>query len=635
MTVVENVKAGILNGVAVAEKLGMTIPVPSGKLLRPITSFSFVSPERQSKLDENFWLGCLAIQMVHEASIIHDDVFDGGLERRNQATLLAKKGIGTSVLVGDLYLTGAYRIAALTGYDEFLNQFIVAIETMVRGETIQNSDDPVEDHLAKYEQVVRLKSGQLFGIAAALPSWSGNCDHSPKQLQKIGIDLGILYQLVDDFLDYCPTGHTGKPKLQDFNNRVWTFVLGSHGTEWFDQPPNQAISEFFSSEKQQSMAETALCLIEERGSALLDQIQKLDAQPAMIEIIEKWIDRCGLASHSNGLDNSNSHSQNSLNHKSAQLSVASQIATRAQKLGPVSEWSSFFQRNSLSFSFASRLFPSEERSLITGIYLFCRFTDNLVDKECKSIRHAYETLNVWDEIARSAYEGHSTTIKVADVVMSRMAQMEIPYQLVSELIEGMRMDVEPPTYASMADLKIYTYRVASVVGDWITQAFGVTEPWVLERAHDLGHAMQLTNIIRDVGEDLDMGRIYLPTDYMRTYNFTPESLYELKKDADASGIVTADYIFLLEKMILEANLSYDRAYEGIPYLPSRLRHAIAVAARVYRGIHEEVRTNKYNNLSHRAHTSSMKKILLARKGITKLRQVSQNINQSNIYESAS
>ncbi len=630
MTVIEHVKAGLSSSVAVAENLGMTIPKISGKLLRPITALSFVNPGRQDLLDDRFWHGCLAIQMVHEASIYHDDVFDGGLQRRNEATLLAKKGIGASVLVGDLYLTGAYRMAALTECDDFLIEFIEAIETMVRGETIQNSQDPVKNHLDQYEQVVRMKSGQLFGIAAALSSWSGDSNHSPEQLQKVGIDLGILYQLVDDFLDYCPSGQTGKPKLQDFNNHIWTFVLGSYGNEWFDQPPNQAITEFFRSENHKSMAEIALDHVMQRGDALINQVRDLDAQPIMIEIIEKWIDRCALASHTNGTCKTLPPLP-----KSGQSSAAAQIAMRAQKLGHTSEWGSFFQRNSRSFSFASRLFPFEERLLITEIYLFCRFTDNLADKENDSTAQSYEILNEWDQIAYSAYQGHCTGIQVADVVMSKMANMDIPYSLIAELIEGMRMDVEPLTYASMAELRVYTYRVASVVGDWITQAFGVRESWVLERAHDLGHAMQLTNIIRDVGEDLDMGRIYLPADLMATHNITPESLRDIQVDTTKTGDVSTDYILLLEQMMIEANSAYDRAYEGIPYLPRRLRHAIAVAARVYRGIHDEVRANNYNNLSCRAHTSSMKKILLARKGINQLRRVSQNINQSNILESAS
>ncbi|MCY4001901.1 MAG: squalene/phytoene synthase family protein [Bacteroidetes bacterium] len=634
MTAVEAVRSGISKSAIMVQEYGMTIPSPSGKLLRPLTALSFVSADRQHLLDDRFWLGCLAIQMVHEASIYHDDVFDGGMQRRNTATLLATKGIGASVLVGDLYLTGAYRVASLTGYHDFLTAFIKAVETMVRGENIQDSITPSENLLTTYEQIVRMKSGQLFGIAAALPSWSGHSDLPSEQLLNIGINLGIFYQMVDDFLDYCPTGETGKPKLQDFNNRIWTFVLGSHGTEWFEQSADQALKAFFTSKNAPSLAEIALSKLQDRGSSLISQIQKAAAQPPMVEMIEEWLQRCAHASRPNRLATPKIYSKLSLAPKPERSLTAAQIGLRAQKLGDVSDWGVFFQRNSRSFSYASRLFPRPERSIITEIYLFCRFTDNLADKGAESIAHAYEILNVWDQIAYSAYQGNATGIPVADVVMGRMASMVIPYSLISELIEGMRMDVEPSRYSSMEELRLYTYRVASVVGDWITQAFGVRDSWVLERAHDLGHAMQLTNIVRDVGEDLSMGRLYLPADLMDEHQITLETLKDLKEKAFNHGFISPNYTELIEAIIAEANSAYDRAYEGIPFLPTRLRRAIAVAARVYRGIHDEIRSNQYNNLTSRAYTSSWKKTILARKGLTQLRQVSQNPKPSNTLNSA-
>jgi len=630
MTAVDVVREGISKSTIMAEEYGMTIPPPSGKLLRPLTALSFVSTDRQGFLDDRFWLGCLAIQMVHEASIYHDDVFDGGMHRRNAATLLATRGIGASVLVGDLYLTGAYRVASLTGYHEFLTTFIEAVETMVRGENIQDSITSEENLLTTYEQIVRMKSGQLFGVAAALPSWSGHSDLPSEQLFNIGINLGIFYQMVDDFLDYCPTGDTGKPKLQDFNNHIWTFVLGSQGTEWFKLSPDQALKEFFNSKNTPSLAEVALSKLQEQGSALVHQIQKAGAQPPMVEMIEEWIQCCAHASRPNGLATPKIYSNLSTAPKPERSLTAAQIGLRAQKLGDVSDWGPFFQRNSRSFSYASRLFPRSERLIITEIYLFCRFTDNLADKGADSIAHAYEILNVWDQIAYSAYQGNTTGIPVADIVMGRMAKMDIPYSLISELIEGMRMDVEPSTYVSMDELRLYTYRVASVVGDWITQAFGVRDPWVLERAHDLGHAMQLTNIVRDVGEDLEMGRLYLPTEVMNEHSMTWEILTDLKQKTSIHGITSPNYIELIEDIIAEANSAYDRAYEGIPFLPARLRRAIAVAARVYRGIHDEIRSNQYNNLTIRAYTSSWKKTILARKGLTQLRQVSHNLNHSTL-----
>ena len=630
MTAVERVRNGILKVGALAEELGMTMPPPRGKLLRPLTSLCFVSPAQKKSLTEEFWFGCLAIQMVHEASIHHDDILDGGLERRGSATLLARKGSNASLLLGDLYLTSAYRIAAMTGIKDFLNEFIETVEVMVRGESIQNQPAIGFDHRTKYEKIVRMKSGALFGISAALPNWTDNTEFTASELREVGIELGVLYQMVDDFLDYCPTGDTGKPKLQDFNNRIWTFVLGSRGNDWFDQSPEEALEAFFSTtNRKTSMAEEALSQIQKRGSVLLKQICDLGAQSPLTHILPEWINRCGDAFRNSNHNISCSTEPKELSVPSplTQVVTTAQIAIRAQRLGDVSDWRKFFARNSRSFSFASRFFPSNERSMINEIYVFCRFTDNLVDK-CGDVKiQAFKTLDLWDQITHSAYHGCITGIPVADVVMTRMANMQIPYTLVSELIQGMRMDIEPRIYRSMKDLREYTHRVASVVGDWITRAFGIREPRVLERAHDLGHAMQLTNIIRDVGEDLELGRVYLPADLMRSHNITSELLSDLKAQTGQNDQMPDDYIELLEEVMAEADAAYERSYEGMPFLPPRLRRPIAIAARVYRGIHDEVRANGYNNLTRRAFTSSRKKILLARKGLKQLRQVSETQKQ--------
>ncbi len=628
MTAVELVQDGIHKGSALAEELGLTVSHPRGKLLRPLTAFCFVPPEQQKLLTEQFWLGCLAIQMVHEASLHHDDVLDGGLERRGSATLLARKGTDASLLLGDLYLTSAYRIAAMTSIPEFLTEFTEAVEVMVRGESIQDSPKVAENSQARYEKIIRMKSGALFGLAAALPGWTNDAKFTPIELREVGIELGAFYQMVDDFLDYCPAGNMGKPKLQDFNNKIWTFVLGSHGMEWFDQSPEESLEVFFSSTNgKPSMAEHALEKIKDKGSVLLDQLRDLGAQPPLTEALSKWIDNCIHALQSGIHVSLEVPKKLSVPPPLTQVVTTAQIAIRAQELGETSDWRQYFARNSRSFSFASRFFPPEERAMITEIYVFCRFTDNLVDKDGEIRIQAFETLELWDQITYSAYHGSTTGIPVADIVMTRMAKMKIPYSLVSELIQGMRMDIESQTYRSMEDLRGYTHRVASVVGDWITQAFGIRDPWVLERAHDLGHAMQLTNIIRDVGEDLDMDRIYLPSDLMTSHNITPDFLLELKRQSERHNQMPANYVHLLEEIMTEADYAYDRAYEGIPFLPVRLRRPIAIAARIYRGIHDEVRANEYNNLTRRAFTSLRKKALLARKGLKQLKQVSITQNQ--------
>ena len=114
--------------------------------------------------------------------------------------------------------------------------------------------------------------------------------------------------------------------------------------------------------------------------------------------------------------------------------------------------------------------------------------------------------------------------------MGEMRDAGVPFHYAEELVEGMRMDLDNTRYQTLADLRVYSYRVASVVGGWLTEQFGIQDPWVLERAYALGHAMQLTNILRDVGEDLGLGRLYLPENLLRRYGVDRARLEATTRD---------------------------------------------------------------------------------------------------------
>src|SRR5690606_22066280 len=154
----------------------------------------------------------------------------------------------------------------------------------------------------------------------------------------------------------------------------------------------------------------------------------------------------------------------------------------------------------------------------------------------------------------------------------------------------MRMDLHETGYSTLGDLRLYTHRVAGVVGLWLTRLFGVHDSTVLERADRLGHAMQLTNILRDVGEDRLQGRIYLPTREMERYAVTPEALTEMTLGAP----VTPGYAELMEAMMAVAEADYEAAIEAIPSLPPAFARPAAVAAHIYRGIHDGIRRNGYD-----------------------------------------
>ncbi len=259
-----------------------------------------------------------------------------------------------------------------------------------------------------------------------------------------------------------------------------------------------------------------------------------------------------------------------------------------------------------SFRFASRLFPAERREQVTGGYAWCRYTDDLVDGVDLPAPELEARLDAWLALSRRAYLGELTGNALADRVMGEMRAAGVPFGYAEALIEGMRMDVRGTQYGTLAELWIYTHRVASVVGLWMTELFGITDPWMLDRAASLGHAMQLTNILRDVGEDLEAGRLYLPTSWLAAHDLDRSELERMAR----TGRIDDRYRQLIERLLRVADAEYEHAAPAIERLPDFYRRPVAVAADVYRGIHEAIRANDYDNLSRRAFTTLFGKLKL-------------------------
>ena len=168
------------------------------------------------------------------------------------------------------------------------------------------------------------------------------------------------------------------------------------------------------------------------------------------------------------------------------------------------------------------------------------------------------------------------------------------------------MDLRPREYATMAELREYTWRVASAVGLWLCGLYGVHDRAMLTRASELGHAMQLTNILRDVGEDLAKGRLYLPLDVLRRYGLARVDLVAMQSGARP---IDASYEAMIQEMIDLADVSYRLADEAIPHLPPAFGRSVAVASAVYSDIHRRIRSNGYDNLRRRAYTTSLGKVV--------------------------
>jgi len=280
------------------------------------------------------------------------------------------------------------------------------------------------------------------------------------------------------------------------------------------------------------------------------------------------------------------------------------LAPLIQSVG-ASDYISYLARNSRSFRFATRFLPEGEALKIAEVYAFCRFTDDLVDS---GDQHHHEILQnrllEWTELARRAHAGHKTGISLLDQPMGRMGNRGISFKYVESLIEGMQMDLDHRPYRSLPELKRYTYRVAGVIGQWLTELVGVRNAWAFERAADLGHAMQITNIIRDVGEDWHRGRCYLPMDMLEKHHL---SLSDLDQILGGSVNPPRNYIAMMEELMDEAEAHYRLALQGVPSLPDFFQKPVLVAALVYRSIHAALRSNHYDNFRKRAQSSAFKK----------------------------
>jgi phytoene synthase len=251
---------------------------------------------------------------------------------------------------------------------------------------------------------------------------------------------------------------------------------------------------------------------------------------------------------------------------------------------------------SKSFYFATRFFPADLARAAHAVYWFCRYTDDLVD-ECDTPEHGRRDLQVWTESLRSASQrGGCCDHPVLRLFVHTAAQYEIPLEYAFELIAGMQMDLDGTRYRNFEELRLFCYRVASVVGLMMCCVIGFEDTLdpvqPVPHAIDLGIAMQLTNILRDVGEDLERGRIYLPSDEMAQFGYTERDL--------RSHVRNEPFRHLMQFQVERARHYYAQGNAGIGMLKTRGRFAVKVASDVYREILARVEKSDFDVFEHRA-----------------------------------
>ena len=254
---------------------------------------------------------------------------------------------------------------------------------------------------------------------------------------------------------------------------------------------------------------------------------------------------------------------------------------------------------SKSFATAARILPRRVRAPATALYAFCRVADDAVDTEADpkaSVRRLRERL---DAIYINKPINHPADRAFAAVV----AEYEMPKELPGALIEGFEWDAEERRYDTLDALHAYCARVAGTVGAMMALLMGVRDGPRLARACDLGVAMQLTNIARDIGEDARNGRIYLPLDWMREAGIDPEAWQRNPSYTPALREIT-------HRMLANADMLYARSEAGIAALPSDCRSSIRAAGRIYAEIGRMVRAEGFDPVTKRAIVPKGRKLAL-------------------------
>jgi len=257
------------------------------------------------------------------------------------------------------------------------------------------------------------------------------------------------------------------------------------------------------------------------------------------------------------------------------------------------------RHGSLSFNAASYLLPGSVRDPALALYAFCRVADDKVD-----LAHEKQAaVDLLRDRLRLAYAGRPRNTPTDRAFTAMIELFEMPRTLPEALLEGLDWDAKGLRYRTMSDLTAYSARVASTVGAMMCVLMRVRDPDVLARACDLGVAMQLTNIARDVGEDAAAGRLYLPLDWLGEAGLDPDTLL-------AAPRPTMAVRYVVRRLLLEARRLYRRSEAGISALPLSCRPGIFAARHIYAGIGEQLRRNGYDPISARARTSSRHKLAL-------------------------
>lgn len=267
----------------------------------------------------------------------------------------------------------------------------------------------------------------------------------------------------------------------------------------------------------------------------------------------------------------------------------------------------------LSLVFAAQWLPPSLVDPVSGIYAFFKATLQLAEAG-DELRP--EKLAAWRSASRDAFDGHRSGHAMIDSVMGDAAQHHVPFRHIERIFEGADDKAAGRIVRDVADLRRHTRSTGGALGGWLTERAGVHDPLVVAYGYELGHAMQLTRIVRDVGRDLTNGRCFLPADHLAQYGLDVERLEHVRVHRGVG--VPRSFRHLLEDLMQMADQAYDISLTAAAALPGGASRAAIIAGRVYQGIHDVVRRAGHDTLRLRVRTRYLERGKLAARALADL-----------------
>ncbi len=255
-----------------------------------------------------------------------------------------------------------------------------------------------------------------------------------------------------------------------------------------------------------------------------------------------------------------------------------------------------------SFYYAFNLLPEHQRDAMNTVYAFCRKTDDIVDDQLTPDEVKYDRLRRWRIEFEKAFEGRSE-YPLLNKLGKTISNFNIPLDPFFELIKGMEMDLQKNRYKSFDDLLVYCYRVASTVGLMCIEIFGYKNPSTKDFAVNLGIALQLTNILRDLGKDADQGRIYLPQEDFRRFNYSEKLLYQ--------KVTNENFRNLMDYEVNRAKMYFEKATNSLDLDDKKTMFAARAMQHIYYRMLERIIQSDYDVLNNEIKVKKIEKVGIA------------------------